>query len=192
MRLTELILPKSSSRKDLHADKVSRIDFLKNRILSYADKLNSPLTTPVQADFLKKKIEDDKAELEVCLDEIRQADNPIKESINTLPLVDEDFDKLKKLMENPIPVVVAKIYTQDIIDDDELTDQFCSLEQSDPGFDARELIADWIKRVMPDQLYRFRDETGNTDGNLSPIHGYDTGSYRSDGSLLNGNAVGRF
>lgn len=116
------------------------------------------------------------------------------ESINRLPLAECDFDAIKGLLDKPVPVVLARIYLQDLIDDDDLNSQFDSLESDDPGQDIRHLIADWVKRVMPDQLHRFqaRPDAVATAGQLSPIHGYDSGSFNSNSETTVGNAFGRF
>lgn len=94
----------------------------------------------------------------------------VTEAVRKIPLISEDFDRLKSLMENPIPAVVAHIFIGDLIDDDELSDSIKSIEEVHPGRDVRPLIAEWVKRVMPDQLYRFRDDKFDTSGNMSPIN----------------------
>ena len=102
-------------------------------------------------------------------------------------------------MERPIPAAVAGIYITEIIDDDELNDQFKSLEDTEPNRDVRPLIVEWFRRVMPDQMHRFGSQEVANDkvrkGILSPIHGYDSkeysgSSFTSTGS--SGNAYGRF
>lgn len=116
----------------------------------------------------------------------------LKESVNRVPLSDEDFDTFKDLMSRPIPAAVASAYIQEIIDDDELTDNLDILSEQQPARDVRPLIADWFKRVMPDQLYRFIG-TGDYDshGRFSPLHGYNTGSHKGTNDPVTGNAFGR-
>ena len=128
----------------------------------------------------------------------RYAYRPVKkltEAIYKLPLTVEDFDLVKKLMERPIPAAVAPIYIMEIIEDDELNDQFKSLEESDPGRDVRPLIVEWFRRVMPDQMHRFGQEIADenlTKGILSPIHGYDPKQYKGSNEPITGNAYGMF
>jgi len=128
----------------------------------------------------------------------RYAYRPVKrltEAVHKLPLTPKDFDLVKHLMERPIPAAVAPIYIMEIIEDDELNDQFRSLEESDPGRDVRPLIVDWFKRVMPDQMHRFGQETANDTlrkGTLSLIHGYDPKMYKGSNEPLTGDAYGMF
>ncbi len=102
--------------------------------------------------------------------------NSISEAVHKLPITDADFIVLKELMDQPIPAAVAPIYIQEIISDDELTDQLLSLEDSSPSMDVRPIIAEWFDRVMPDQKYRLIGSTYNDRriraGALSPLHGY--------------------
>jgi len=125
---------------------------------------------------------------------------PIKkltEAVRKLPLTQKDFDMVKKLMEKPIPAIIAPIYIMEIIDDDELNDQFKSLEETDPARDVRPIIVEWFRRVMPDQMYRFTDDIADENqrkGLLSPIHGYDSHSYKGGtytGTESSGNGYGR-
>ena len=120
---------------------------------------------------------------------------PILEAINKLPLSNKDFELVKKMMENPIPAVIAPIYIMEIIEDDELNDQLRSLEESEPGLDVRPLIAEWFNRVMPDQMYRFGQAVAGENmrkGILSPIHGYDPKMYKGSNDPVGGNAYGMF
>lgn len=119
---------------------------------------------------------------------------PLTEAVHKLPLTTEDFDLVKDLMSKPIPAAVAPIYIQEIIEDDEFSDQLRSIEDTDPGRDVRLLVVEWFRRVMPDQMYRFSEEErdkSHRDGTLSPIHGYDPRMYRSDNSPITGNAFGK-
>lgn len=99
----------------------------------------------------------------------------LTEAVHKLPLTEDDFELVKKLMERPIPAAIAPIYISEIIEDDELNDQIRSLEENEPNRDVRPIIAEWFKRVMPDQMYRFIkiDKPKGRPGMLSPIHGYD-------------------
>jgi hypothetical protein len=118
----------------------------------------------------------------------------INEATFVLPLVTKDFDALKVIMENPIPAIVASIYLADVIVDDELNDQFKFLEDTEPNRDVRPLVADWITRVMPDQLYRFdsqEKEDSFQRGILSPIHGYDPREFSGVNEIQTGDAFGR-
>lgn len=129
---------------------------------------------------------------------IRYGYRPIKtltEAVHKLPLTEDDFELVKTLMERPIPAIIAPIYIQNIIEDDEFNDQLLSLEDSNPGLDVRPLIVEWFRRVMPDQMYRFTGNLPTTNqkkGLLSPIHGYDPHQYRGTNDPVTGNAFGRF
>lgn len=98
----------------------------------------------------------------------------LSESISAVPLVDDDFERLKHLMNKPIPAIMASICLQGLIQDDELDQMFESIAQQDPSKDVRPLVAEWVKRVMPDQLPRFgvNEITPQIQsGSRSPIHG---------------------
>ena len=117
----------------------------------------------------------------------------LTEAVHKLPLTPEDFNMVKRLMGKPIPAIIAPIYIMEIIDDDELTDQFKSLEITDPARDVRPLIVEWLRRVMPDQMYHFGQALPNEQiktGSLSPIHGYDSHSYKGTNDPITGNAYG--
>lgn len=117
----------------------------------------------------------------------------LSEAVHKLPITDKDFEVLKELMNNPIPAAIAPIYIQDIIDDDDLNNQLISLEDTHPSSDVRPLISEWIDRVMPDQMYRFRGEArSDREGLMSPIHGYDPHIYKGSNEPITGNAYGYF
>lgn len=129
------------------------------------------------------------------LSKAKQRGEKLSEAVHKLPLTPEDFEMVKRLMEKPIPAIVAPIYISEIINDDELNDQFTSLEETDPGRDIRPLIVEWLSRVMPDQMYRFGQAVADENqrkGLLSPIHGYDDHQYKSANDVSPGNATGRF
>lgn len=119
----------------------------------------------------------------------------ISEAVTKLPLTTDDFDAVKRLMSNPIPAAVAPIYISEIIEDDEFNDQLLELENTNPGLDVRPLVVEWVKRVMPDQMYRFIPDNV-TDmqrkGIMSPIHGYDPHQYKGTNDPITGDAYGRF
>lgn len=120
---------------------------------------------------------------------------PVTEAVRKLPLSNEDFDLVKKMMEKPIPAAVAPIYILEFIDDDEFNDQLLELENSNPGLDVRPLIVEWFRRVMPDQMIRFEDQEVDYNqqiGLFSPIHGYDPRMYKGTNEPITGNAYGRF
>lgn len=117
----------------------------------------------------------------------------ITEAVTKLPLSTDDFEAVKKVMERPIPAAIAPIYIQDIIEDDELNDQLLYLQENDPGLDVRPFIAEWFRRVMPDQMFRFTNEVpdhSQKNGILSPIHGYDSKYYKGTNDPITGNAYG--
>lgn len=117
----------------------------------------------------------------------------LSEAVHKLPITDEDFEVLKELMNSPIPAAIAPIYIDEIINDDELNDLISSLEETHPSRDVRPLIVEWVNRVMPDQMYRFRDEgISDRKGILSPIHGYDPHIYKGTNDPITGNAYGYF
>jgi hypothetical protein len=98
-------------------------------------------------------------------------------------------------MLKPIPAAVAPIFILEIIEDDELNDQLLELENSNPGMDVRPIIAEWFKRVMPDQMHRFtgiEPDMAQKNGVLSPIHGYDSRMYKGTNDPLSGNAYGSY
>jgi hypothetical protein len=127
---------------------------------------------------------------------VRYGVRPVKkisEAVHRLPLSNNDFDALKEMMNKPIPATIASIYIQDLIVDDEFTDQLNALSEENPGMDIRPFIVEWIDRVMPDQKFRFVNQFTHKDqreGKLSPIHGYDPQSYKGTNDPITGNAYG--
>lgn len=120
---------------------------------------------------------------------------PLNEAVHKLPLSNEDFDLVKKMMERPIPAVIAPIYVSEFIVDDEFSSVLAEMEETNPGMDVRPLIVEWFNRVMPDQMYRFRDDRRNdaqAKGVLSPIHGYDSHQYKGTNDPITGDAYGSF
>lgn len=188
MRVIEILLPKSSSDRSISAHTERQLGLLKARMDSYIDKICNPSTTSIVRDFLKAKLSNDYREL-------RELVSPrINEAVHKLPLSNKDFDIVKDIMDRPIPAAIATIYLHEIIEDDELNDILRELEDSDPGRDVRPLVAEWIERVMPDQMYRFRqgaDDTNLRKGILSPIHGYDSHMYKGSNEPITGDAYGR-
>ena len=124
--------------------------------------------------------------------------NIISEAVYKLPLTPGDFNLVKQLMKHPIPAIVAPMYVMEIIDDDELNDQFRSLENTYPDRDVRPLIVEWIRRVMPDQMYHFGQEVADENqkrGTLSPLHGDDPHQNKGSsftGTGSSGDAYGSF
>lgn len=119
----------------------------------------------------------------------------LKEAVHKLPLSNEDFELVKKMMERPIPAAIAPIYISEFIVDDEFSNLMSELEESDPGIDMRPFIVEWFQRVMPDQMYRFKHDlpdAAQRKGVLSPIHGYDSHEYKGTNDPLTGNAYGSF
>ena len=119
----------------------------------------------------------------------------LTEAVHKLPITDDDFELVKILLNKPIPAIVAPIYINDIIHDDELNDVLAELANTQPNEDIRPFISDWIKRVMPDQLSRF-DNSGQTQqqklGQVSVIHGYDPHMYHGSNEPITGDAFGRY
>jgi hypothetical protein len=117
----------------------------------------------------------------------------VNEAVNRIPITNNDFKLVMKVMERPIPAAIAPIYISQIIEDDELNDQLFSLEDSQPGLDVRPIIAEWFNRIMPDQMYRFTGDEqtpAQKNGVLSPIHGYDSHNYKGTNDPITGDAYG--
>jgi len=191
MRIVEILLPKNTRDRDLSPQVVRKIDALQQRMDSYVDKIMSPGTSPAGKEFLKSRLRDDYYELKSLLPRTHK----VAEAVHRLPLTEDDFDLVKKLMERPIPAAIAPIYIQNIIEDDEFNDQLLALEDSNPSLDVRPLIVEWFRRVMPDQMYRFTEELPSENqkkGLLSPIHGYDPKMYKGSNDPITGDAYGRF
>jgi hypothetical protein len=118
----------------------------------------------------------------------------LTEAVHKLPLSDSDFELVKQLMLHRIPAAVAPIYIQEIIDDDEFNSMLSEFAEINPAMDVRPHVAEWIKRVMPDQLYRFNDSAQTLKqqlGQTSVIHGYEPEQYHGSNSPVTGNAYGR-
>lgn len=126
-----------------------------------------------------------------------EAKDSITEAIRVLPVTNEDFDLVAELMEKPIPAAIAPIYISEIIDDDEFNALLNEFSDINPNMDVRPHIAEWFKRVMPDQMFRFgadRQTLKQKLGQTSVIHGYNDEYFRG-GSMTGtgspGNAFGR-
>ena len=118
----------------------------------------------------------------------------LNEAVHKLPLTEEDFELVKTLMSRPIPAVIAPIYIQEIINDDEFNDMLNEFAEMEPGMDVRPHVVEWMKRVMPDQMYRFTDSSQTEKqklGQESVIHGYDPHMYHGSNEPITGNAYGR-
>jgi hypothetical protein len=118
----------------------------------------------------------------------------LTEAVHKLPLTEEDFELVKALMSRPIPAVIAPIYVQEIINDDEFNDMLNEFAEMEPGMDIRPHVVEWMKRVMPDQMYRFTDSPQTEKqklGQESVIHGYDPHMYHGSNEPITGNAYGR-
>jgi hypothetical protein len=117
----------------------------------------------------------------------------VNEAVTRIPITNDDFKLVMKVMERPIPAAIAPIYISQIIEDDELNDQLFSLEDSQPGLDVRPIIAEWFNRIMPDQMYRFTGDeqtSAQKNGVLSLIHGYDSHNYKGTNDPITGDAFG--
>ncbi len=180
MRVVEILQSKPST---------TYIDKITTRINGYAEKLLEPGISSAGKELLKRKIQSEIAQLNSILKE-RYG---LTEAIHELPVTDDDFKRLKLVLNHPIPATIAGMYLHNIINDDQLNAEIADLEQRDPGQDVRPLVVAWIKRVMPDQLYRFgqkpQDPTSKR-GMLSPIHGYDPGVNKGTGTGSSGDAYG--
>ena len=125
----------------------------------------------------------------------RPVKNRISEAVTKLPLTPKDFDLVKKMFERPIPAAIAPIFISEIIEDDELNAELDILEETDPGRDVRPLIAEWFRRVMPDQMHQLTDEEvpqRQKEGVMSVIHGYDSHFYKGTNDPVTGNAYGSY
>lgn len=120
-------------------------------------------------------------------------ESKLNEAVHKLPLTNEDFELVRTLMNRPIPAVVAPIYIQELIDDDEFNDMLNEFAENEPGMDVRQHVVEWLKRVMPDQMYRFNDVTQTEKqklGQTSVIHGYDPHMYHGSNEPITGDAYG--
>jgi hypothetical protein len=118
----------------------------------------------------------------------------LNEAVHKLPLTNEDFDLVCELMSRPIPAAVAPIYIQEIIDDDEFNSMLNEFADMNPSMDVRPHVVEWIKRVMPDQMYRFDGSAQTLKqrlGQTSVIHGYDPHMYHGSNEPITGNAYGK-
>ena len=129
------------------------------------------------------------------LKDIRGQKGVVTEAVNKLPLTDSDFDLVKQVMSHPIPAIVAPIYLQEILDDDEFTSMLQEWEETSPAMDVRPHVVEWFKRVMPDQMHRFLNNEQTMKqkmGLQSVIHGYEPDDYHTSAAESSGNAYGRY
>lgn len=191
MKIIEILLPKGASDRSLSPQVVKKLDMIQKRMDSYVDKIMSPNTSSAGKEFLKSRLRDEYLDLKDTIARV----HVVAEAIHKCPLTEKDFDLVKKLMEKPIPAVIASIYIHEIIEDDELNDQLKILEDSEPNRDIRPLIAEWFERVMPDQMYRFTDDVPDYNqqkGMTSVIHGFDSKSFRSRNDSEQSEPNGRY
>lgn len=197
----------SQAAKDFLKDRL-RADFYELRgLIPEVNEIAEGTRTPTLADKSEKGVpKNPKGGRRQCTDcgkvfsklgimRHRCIPKKLDEAVHRLPLSNADFELAKKMLEKPIPAVIAPIYIEGLIEDDELTAQFKSIEESEPARDVRPLIVEWFKRVMPDQMYRFTGDTRDATqekGILSPIHGYDPKMYRGTNDPITGDAYGRF
>lgn len=190
MKILEILLPRTLNDRSISPRNIQKIDALQKRMDGYVDKILDPKTSLQGKEFLKSRLRDDYYELRNTIGRV----HAVAEAVHKLPLTNEDFELVQELMLRPIPAAIAPIYIQDIIIDDEFTDQINSIEESDPGRDVRPLIVEWFRRVMPDQMYRFNGEAQTMKqkmGMLSPLHGYDPHMYHGSNEPITGDAYGR-
>lgn len=190
MRILEILLPKNIRDRDISPKHIEKIDALQKRMDSYVDKILDPKTSLQGKEFLKSRLRDDYHELKNTIARVHH----VAEAVHKLPLTDKDFDLVKALMSRPIPAVIAPIYIHEIINDDEFNDMLNEFAEMNPGMDVRPHVADWLNRVMPDQMFRFNN-SGQTQkqklGQTSVIHGYDPEQYHGTNDPITGNAYGR-
>lgn len=194
MKILEILLPKNIKDRDISPKHTNKIDMLQKRMNAYVDKISDPSTSPKGREFLKAKLRDDYIELKDVFKSVAESKFGISEAVNRLPLTNADFELVKELMENPIPAIIAPIYIQEIIDDDEFNEMLREFEETSPNLDVRPHIVEWFKRVMPDQMHRFYggQTTKQREGIMSPIHGYDPHMYHgSSESITPNGATGR-
>ena len=192
MRVVEILLPRGISDRSISPRQAQHIDALQQRIDSYVDKIMDPKTSLQGREFLKTRLRDEYSDLKKAIGQF----HAVAEAVHKVPITNDDFGAVKKLMSRPIPAAVAMIYIEDCIVDDALNDEIRILEETDPGRDVRPLIAEWFDRVMPDQMFHFRKDKAEGDmqqkqGLLSPIHGYDPHMYKgSNDPITDNNAYG--
>lgn len=190
MKILEILLPKSLDDHSISPKHIQRIDALQKRMDAYVDKICDPNTSAKGREFLKSRLRDDYHELKDTIAHVHH----IAEAVHKLPLTNEDFDLVQKLMSRPIPAAVAPIYIQEIIDDDEFNNMLNEFADINPNMDVRPHVVEWIKRVMPDQMYRFDDSAQTLKqrlGQTSVIHGYDPHMYHGSNEPITGSAYGR-
>lgn len=192
MRVFELLLKPKEPDSGLRSKTISSRDLVsaRQRLNRCLDILMDPSRSKREKDILITRIQTDLNKLR----EFYKSHEKITEAIYKLPLSDGDFELLKSLMSNPIPAAVHSIYVSQVINDDELNEQLSIVEEQTPSKDIRPFLIEWMERVMPDQMYRFRhsEPKTHTTGELSPIHGYDPHVYRSASTEVNGDAYGKF
>lgn len=191
MRIVEILLPRGISDRSLSPQIVRQIDALQQRMNTYVDKIMDPKTSSAGKEFLKSKLRDDYMDMKNSMSHLHL----VAEAVEKVPLSNKDFDLLKKVMDHPIPAAIAPIYLSEFIIDDEFTALILELEAIDANMDIRQHVVEWIDRVMPDQMYRFRDDKpdyAQQKGVLSVIHGYDSHQYKGTNDPITGNAYGSF
>lgn len=99
----------------------------------------------------------------------------INESIHKIPLTMDDFKELKEKFNKHIPAEIAAIILSDVLEADDLSDEFLELAKRNPNHDCRPLIINWLKTNMPNQMHHFTkdpDAEHLVHGIFSPVHGY--------------------
>jgi hypothetical protein len=191
MRITEILLPKNSKDKSLDSkESKKKLDMLKQDVMTYTDKLSSPDLKSKDKSLLKKKLEQAKEEIKELSEKLK-----ISESIHTIPLTDKQFDELKERLNHSIPAEIAQVLLGDVLETDDLRDEFIAAAKNNPNYDVRPLVVNWLELNMPDQMYRFtgkRDEDYLIQGTYSTIHGYPVPGGKSQGLGDTTNVLGRY
>jgi len=126
---------------------------------SFTDKTDSNLMTALASKWLKGDVEvqdfDPKYKMkpqEESADFEKWTDSVVKEGTWHLPSSEEDVQKFKEIMANPIPAGEEGQEATDaigsIFGDDELYDDLAELGSKDPNADARDVINAWLREVV--------------------------------------------
>ncbi len=149
MRIKEVLLGKT--------EKTNLWD--KNHNVEY---LYDILKDPNSSDLMKRC-----AEILISKD---QQPDPLNEAIYVCNINAETEKELDQIFANPLPAVMALSAISQYIEADSLADEIQSLVDAHPGRDARQLIADWMKINIPQQLNSLLSPP-MPDGTFSPVSG---------------------
>jgi hypothetical protein len=168
VKVIELILPKDERSRGLVPNLA---DPVKQQTLQIVSALSKMRKGAIIVKYVNDSLGSNAAEFAK-----QNMNHFVMEAILRVPTRDKQFELLGKLFDTSIPADIAGYVIEGLIEDTALTAEINARIKDNPIRDVRDLIADWLKTNMPDQLYRItnsKNPASPNEGLLSPLHGDD-------------------